>query len=364
VGTAPDLATGTDRLYGRFRRFGFARESLRSGPGTWGRSRDAYAVHCRVPPVKPCRIRTLDIQLERGSAESDRNTGGTSVLVPGLAQPQPFLEILVHDLGVIPGLTGASAGFELGEWRAQQLAEHLMEWIPEFTLTYSELDQLDHANAVWLMRRAASIVYDTDTYARRGEFGELILHVLLRQAIGTLPAISKIYFKDAANDTVKGFDAVHVVPTGDELQLWLGEAKFYKDLSSAINDSVASINDHFSSDYLRSEFQAIVNKLDPSWPYADRLAKLLDRNTSLDTIFDSLCIPVLLTYDSNVVNSHTESTEAYKEEFEAEVRSAHQNFSAKGLPTKVQIHLFLTPLGSKDELVSELDRRLKAWQTA
>ena len=34
-----------------------------------------------------------------------------------------------------------------------------------------------------------------DRYLRKGEFGELILHVLLRDFKNTIPLISKIYFK-------------------------------------------------------------------------------------------------------------------------------------------------------------------------
>ena len=34
-------------------------------------------------------------------------------------------------------------------------------------------------------------------------------------------AISKVFFKDSPNDTVKGFDAVHVVESLDGLELWL-----------------------------------------------------------------------------------------------------------------------------------------------
>jgi len=41
-----------------------------------------------------------------------------------------------------------------------------------------------------------------DKYKRRGEFGELILHLLLRDYYSTIPLISKIYFKDTDGATV------------------------------------------------------------------------------------------------------------------------------------------------------------------
>jgi hypothetical protein len=61
-----------------------------------------------------------------------------------------------------------------------------------------------------MLRAAAQRVYATKKFANRGEFGELLLHIAARQVFNTLPEI-KVYYKDADNDTVKGFDSVHAV---------------------------------------------------------------------------------------------------------------------------------------------------------
>ena len=53
-------------------------------------------------------------------------------------KPEPFLDVRVHDLSLSPGLTGLCVGYELGKWRAEQLVEHAMDWLPEFALTYTE----------------------------------------------------------------------------------------------------------------------------------------------------------------------------------------------------------------------------------
>jgi hypothetical protein len=131
--------------------------------------------------------------------------------VPPLSQPEPFLNLAVHDLGSAPTFSGLDVGYEAGAWPGQRLAEHVLEWLPEFALRWSELVDISHANAVKRIRKAARRVYTTDKFHRRGEFGELFLHICLRQTFDTLPAVCKIYYKTANNDTVKGFDAVHVV---------------------------------------------------------------------------------------------------------------------------------------------------------
>lgn len=279
------------------------------------------------------------------------------------SKPDIFLEILVHDIDIKPGLTGLCAGFENGEWRCDALASHLIEWLPEFALSWSEYQSLQGYNALFLLRRAAKVVYSTDKYSKRGEFGELLLHVAIRQVFDTLPAISKIYYKSAQNDPVKGFDAVHVVANKDNLELWLGEAKFYNEPYKAISDVIKELEAHTKRDYLRTEFALITNKMDEKWPHYDKLKRLLHPNTSLDDVFVRICIPVLITYDSKTVTNFSSKTSEYITEFEKEVRHFYSIFNNKSLPITLRIHIFFVPLKSKKDLVAELHKRLEACQS-
>ena len=280
------------------------------------------------------------------------------------SQPDNFLEICVHKVDLIPGLTGASVGYENKLWRCEQFVDHILEWLPEFALSPTEAMSLKSSNAVNLIRKAARSVYSTDKYMRRGEFGELLLHILMRQVFETIPAISKIYYKDSVNDTVKGFDAVHVLNTGEELELWLGEAKFYKEIRPAINHVVAELHDHLNSDYLRQEFALLCNKIEDSWPHSEALKELMHRNRTLDEVFARLCIPVLLTYDSPVVERYQDVNDTYLSELKKEFDINYKSFREAGLPNSVRLHLFLLPLSKKSELVDSLHQRLKRWQQA
>ncbi|HVP77857.1 MAG TPA: DUF1837 domain-containing protein [Thermodesulfobacteriota bacterium] len=276
-----------------------------------------------------------------------------------IPHPEKFLEIRVNNVTSIPPLTAACAGYEVGKWRCEQLAKHTLQWLPEFALRYSEWSNLTHSDAVAKVAKAALLISESEDYKRRGEFGEILLHILLRQHIGTIPAISKVFFKDSRNDTVKGFDAVHVVEAGPEFELWLGEAKFYTNIGSAIHDVIAELAEHTDSDYLRDEFLAITNKIDDLWPKGAELRALLSRNRSLDATFSALCIPVLLTYDSAAVASHNSATEAYKKAFEKEVLKHWESFRDK-LPTlPIRVYLFLLPLHKKEELVRYMHECLK-----
>jgi hypothetical protein len=284
-----------------------------------------------------------------------------------LTAPEPFLEVHLHEVQLVPTLCGACVGYEQGRWRAEEFAAHVMEWLPEFALTASEWKGLGHANAVQLLRKAARTVYSTDKFKARGEFGELILHALVRQVHKSNPAISKIYYKTAPNETVKGFDAVHVVGPPENMELWLGEAKFYSNISKAIADVVAELEAHCATDYLRTEFLLLAGKLDSELPHAEKLRTLFSQNISLDRVFTRLCIPVLLTYDSPCVQSHTACDNEYLESFTSELETHYKSFATKlgatNIPGDVRVHLLLLPMHTKTILIDHLDRSLRAWQS-
>jgi hypothetical protein len=278
--------------------------------------------------------------------------------------PKPFLEAIVHDVASHPPLAALCAGYETGNWRATALAEHLLEWLPEFCLSAEELTEFEPGSALRLIRKSAQLVYQTDKYGLRGEFGEMFLHLALRQLYNSIPAISKIYWKDSVNTTVKGFDAVHVVESNGALELWLGEVKFYENASRAIADVVAELKAHTEADYLKREFSVITNKLDKQDQHYATLSKLLDPNTSLDAVFSAACVPVLITYNSAVVRRHRRSDKAYLDEIKKEVMGILEKFATRvnTLALPIKVHLFVVPLHTKIELLRILDNRLKALQ--
>ena len=285
--------------------------------------------------------------------------------------PDNFLNLIFHEPSNFGDDLALCAGFERGKWRNDLFADHVMEWLPEFALNYSELNEIGHHNAIRMTKKAAQIVYQTEKYGLRGEFGEILLHIAIRQIYQTIPAVSKIYYKSAVNETVKGFDAVHVVRKDEGLELWIGETKFYENVTKAIYDVSKEIVDHLRTDYLRSEFILIKNKIDTSWPEASSLKALLEENVSLDKVFQRACIPVLLTYNSTVVQSSSKDDSDYIDNIRNEMINAYKKMRKKLneeyeahfdeiLP--LTVHVILIPLKEKKELIAALDARLKAKQ--
>lgn len=278
-----------------------------------------------------------------------------------MKQPS-FFNLIIHKNDTFPDLHGVCAGFESRQWRKDQLVDYLFEYLPEFALTYSEFKNLTGENVVAKMRQVVMSIYQSEKFKNRGEFGELLLHAIIRETYKTIPAISKIYYKDGPNEPVKGFDAVHVVVTDDTLELWLGEVKFYNNISQAISHVIEELNQHVNVTYVRNEFIAITNKIDDKWPHADRLKTLLHHHTSLDDVFSNTCIPVLLTYDSTTLAKYDNKCDEYVREISEEFQKFHKVFCDKLGEFPLTIHLFLFPLNTKAELINSLESKLKIWQ--
>ena len=277
-------------------------------------------------------------------------------------KPDPFFDLVIHDASCSPGLTGASAGYDGGKFRNDELATYIFDWLPEFALKYSELEEFNSGTAMRLVKQAAKTVYTTDKYKKRGEFGELLLHALVRQVFNSEPAISKIYYKSATNETVKGFDAVHIVEDGDDLELWLGEVKFYNGKGDrAVADLVKEITDHTKREYLKDEFILIGTKLDPHWKHTPKVRQLISGRTPLDKVFARICIPALFTYESDCVAAHDQHSDAFKQALETELKGLHSKMAAANLPA-VRVQLFIVPLHKKQDLLAILHDKLEGMQ--
>ncbi len=295
----------------------------------------------------------------------------TSPTVPLLrgcsCQPSPdqlpvaLLTATVEDPKISPSLLALTVDYEARVWRADALAKHLLDWVLDFALRREERENLSAGRALDAVRRAVRATFGNGR--DRGVPGEILLHAVCRQHFGSDTVVNKVWFKTAVNDTYKGFDAVHCVHMGEELELWLGEAKFYRDLGSALRSALNDLEEHLERDYLRSEFALIADKIGDGHPHAKELRRLMHPNTSLDVVFDRVVVPVLVAYDSDAACAHNQISAQYHVDLEAEVRRAWTKFK-NGLDSNlsVAIRLFLIPMATKQKLLDALDRELIAWR--
>lgn len=197
----------------------------------------------------------------------------------------------------------------------------------------------------------------------RGEFGELLLHLLLRDFKGTIPLVSKVYFSDARNIAAHGFDAVHFTPS--DMTLWLGECKLYGDCNQGLNALIGDLKEHFTKDYMHDQFIVIKKNVESeSFPERDvwieRLQKcerLEDMITNLNVVL--LCVYPFDYYDKALVNGFTDKTP--EEYYNDHIVSRKAYFDSKNdapLAPRLNITLFLFPVKDKVEFVKNLHEKL------
>ncbi|WP_163397358.1 HamA C-terminal domain-containing protein [Flavobacterium fluviatile] len=252
-------------------------------------------------------------------------------------------------------------GFESNKFRLTPLVEVIRKVIPEFAFGYHEGMTLSYTEVVERIVEAANTVYLTDKYKRRGEFGELILHLLLRDWCNTIPLVSKIYFKDSHNATVHGFDGIHITIEENKKKLWLGESKLYMDGESGVKELAKDVLNHVNANYLKKEFELIRRKIPQEIPDVEYWMNLMHKHKNLDEVFDTIVIPLVCTYSSKIFVDHCDNTDDYFAALEKECRELFEIFNGK-VETDVELLLLLLPVPCKDELNTELDSRLKNMQ--
>ncbi|WP_162615755.1 Hachiman antiphage defense system protein HamA [Ralstonia solanacearum] len=101
---------------------------------------------------------------------------------------------------------------------------------------------------------------------------------------------------------VKSFDMVHVRYADEaNIELWLGEAKFYSSGVEAVASAIESIRSHIDAGFLRNEKLLLGPQVSKTIPRHEEIRRLLSRQTSLDELFSAAVFPVCIACDSEAV---------------------------------------------------------------
>lgn len=276
-----------------------------------------------------------------------------------IVYPDPFLEVRYSVLAPPLSTLGLCAGYDGGTWRSARFAEHLFNWLPYAALSQEHQLSFGSSNFVELLRLAAAHIYNTKKTASRGELGELILHLACILHFKTIPVMCKLVLKSSPNDTVKGFDGVHLLPKMPNFELWLGESKFYTDADAAIREAVASIQSHILPAFLTTEKAMIYGHVAPDIPHRDDVVRLFKSQTSGDELLKRAVFPVLIAYESDAVANHNIVADPYVTSLKAEIEALRASFEGKVTGVPLRFELLFVPLGKKHDLVSSFDKLLE-----
>lgn len=300
-----------------------------------------------------------------------------------------IIKTTIHDTDLHSYLVGFDVDSTTGEqiYRWEPFIQTILSVIPEFSFGFHEGTATDNTNLINKVIEAAKAIYKIDDFQkvkdiyeneggidddvedkflRRGEFGEVILHMLLREFHETIPLLSKIYFKDSYGHTVHGFDAIHIQE--DTGTLWLGESKLYTDGKNGIKALIQDIKEHIQNDYMDSEFMLVSKKIQHSNHTADLSywLDLMHKSKKLSEKLTAINIPLLCTYSSENFNIYDdENNSEFISEYMREINDLKQHFDDKNdhpLKTRLNIILLLFPVKDKTELVKKLHHKLSLMQ--
>lgn len=255
------------------------------------------------------------------------------------------------------------AGFDNGQWRCEQLARHLLEWVLEFSLRSSERALIPPGKIIAVVRDAAARVYKIDS-TTRGEAGELLLHAACRQEFKTKQLIARLYYKSSLDEQVHGFDCVHFRFGADQkIELWLGESKLFTKADTAIAKARSSIKAHLDRGFLKAQKLLILPKIaDEDQELARTVQHLFHSNTPIDDFIDAMVIPVMIACDSSSVSAATSISDEYLSSVQVEMASISDRVR-KGDPfSLLRIQPIYVPLLSKEELRKSFGDALKGLQ--
>ncbi len=206
-------------------------------------------------------------------------------------------------------------------------------------------------------------------YEKKGVFGEVILHLILKEFKNTIPLISKLYFKDSFAQEAKGFDAVHV--SSDGSTLWLGETKFYKAwkkkglVNGGIDELVEDLKHHFTRDYLSEQFVIIKRGLDSQFEHPQRALWIdkLSKPVVLKDIFQYVKIPLLCIYEDQIAKDYlSKIDDAIKDagivSHTGTVQEYFNLINDCKMKDRIQTILILMPVEAKNKIVSCMLERI------
>lgn len=259
--------------------------------------------------------------------------------------------------------------FENGKWRYAKFHNFIWDNIALTALSAREREALTARSNSELVEAAKNLRLtdiEGNDPGKGSELAEIALYGIMHHHFGALPVVPKIFYKQNPQDNVKGADSVHIVATGDDYTVWLGEAKFYNSIENARLDKIVkSVEDTVSTLKIKKDNSLITNLQDldkcvTNTELCEKIRKELSSDTSLDEIKPKLHIPILLLHECQITQKASELSNEYIEElkiFHLERANSYFSKQAKAFVSKIHkyeeitFHLILFPVPKKNPIV-------------
>lgn len=246
--------------------------------------------------------------------------------------------------------------YESGLYRQKDLVKIIRDTVIHFALTPQELAQINADSLARLQKRAWNRISNRPS-EKKGDYGELLLFLILEVFYPARKIVTKVRLRSSLNDEIKGYDCAHFSIDKDEICLWLGEAKFHQDFSTAIFKAVQSINEHMSDKAIRDEL-TILESNNTEIEESERIILEEYFNSGISLNKMRFKIPILITYDSKIIGNHKDICEAFTTELHKELNTKYELIDGKifNIKNNIELHFILLPLQAIKEIKEELEK--------
>lgn len=263
----------------------------------------------------------------------------------------------LHEPAIHRSLISYDAEFDDGEWRNLELAIYLARWIPELILPPRVLAQCSHLQAHDLVAKTSQALKGK-SIDYEDLLSQAMLHAILRHHFSSEPTLCKLHSVSPGQSDCMNAHIV-VDPAGD--QLWLGHARItVSDDWEVVTTLLASKLDGLvNRDFLRKERDLIIQFREPQFQKETNLTQVFQEFAKLDDLVRVLNIPVLVAYDSTVLEAGFAAD--YVEKLKIEVADSYQTLKSKlsSRLAEVRVHVFLVPIYDSVQLAENFRSSLE-----
>ena len=246
----------------------------------------------------------------------------------------------------------------------QKISEIIYNGIVEFAVNEFKIDyeQIDKEQLKIIQRK---IKYNRNAQQseklKYGFYGETLLDLFLRIFFRTDVFVARGYFySPIENSEAKGFDAFHLIENNGVLELWFGEAKFYRSFYSGIKSVLEKLAISLSDDYLNKNILAIINERGNMSSTSSKAKTILDKiddNPEIVIIDEliandvELVYPIMVAYQKNSQHSYDESIKDCIQRISGILSQQTNSFS---MSINVSIFVILLPVDDSNKVKEDV----------
>lgn len=273
-------------------------------------------------------------------------------------------------------ILGIVNDFEEYKWRLEYFIDFIMNNIHETALTIREKDCYFNSRKYAQITKASSKNINLSN-KNLGEIGEILLYGIMKEYYSAFKLVPKIFYKQNKNMYAQGFDSVHITLENEDILLWIGEAKLWKDIKDAMTNVYETLKSHLEKDFIKKElafaysnddFKSLENEPSITKEHYSKLKDILNTTKSIDNLKEYLHIPILIIYECDITKNAKQKSKEYKEYVKNFIIEKSKEFF-NNLNTKItdyykniSFHLILFPIHNIEEVREKFKYKIEAYR--